>query len=138
MTTRQSATTAAPAEPCSFVIFGASGDLVHRLLIPALYNLAARGLLPDAFAIIGIARADKSEAAFRAELESGLRRFAIGRIEDEIVGRLLGCVGYIRGDADDPETYHRLGEALERVERARDTRRNRLFYLATPPAAFAA
>jgi glucose-6-phosphate 1-dehydrogenase len=55
-----------PADPCSFVIFGASGDMAHRLLVPALYNLAVGGLLPDAFAIIGIARGDKSEGEFRA------------------------------------------------------------------------
>jgi glucose-6-phosphate 1-dehydrogenase len=126
-----------PADPCSFVIFGASGDLVHRLLVPALYNLAVGGLLPEAFAIIGVARGDKSEEKFRAGLESGLRKFAIGRINDDVMGQLLSCVAYVSGDADDPATYHKLAKVLEQVERARDTRGNRLFYLATPPASFA-
>src|SRR5258708_5042895 len=137
MKTKRSATTAAPADPCCLVIFGASGDLARRLLMPALYNLEARGLLPEGFAIIGIARADKSEEAFRTELEGGLRHFAIGKVDDEIVRRLLNCVHYIGGDADDPATYQKLGKALTRVERALDTHRNRLFYLATPPSEFA-
>ncbi len=130
------ATAPRPADPCSFVIFGASGDLVHRLLVPALYNLAVGGLLPEAFAIIGVARGDKSEEEFRAGLESGLRRFAIGRINDDVMARLLSCVAYVSGDADDPATYRKLAKVLDRVERARNTRRNRLFYLATPPASF--
>src|SRR5215470_5624867 len=137
MMTKRPATTAVPADPCCFIVFGASGDLAHRLLVPALYNLAARGLLPEAFAIIGVARAEKSEEAFRAELEDGLRRFAVGKVDDEIARRLLGCVGYVAGGADDPATYQRLEEALTRVEGARGTRGNRLFYLATPPSAFA-
>src|SRR5215470_16479654 len=104
MMTKRPATTAVPADPCCFIVFGASGDLAHRLLVPALYNLAARGLLPEAFAIIGVARAEKSEQAFRTELENGLRHFAIGKVEDQVVNRLLSCVGYVAGDADDPAT----------------------------------
>ena len=137
MNTKRPATTAARADPCSFIIFGASGDLAHRLLVPALYNLAVRGLLPDAFVIIGVARAEKSAEAFRAELENALSQFAIGAIDREVASRLFSCVGYVSGDAADPATYRKLDEALERVERARDTRGNRLFYLATPPSAFA-
>src|SRR5215475_4464435 len=137
MMTRRSASTAAPADPCCFVVFGACGDLAHRLLVPALYNLAVRGMLPEAFAIIGVARAEKSAEAFRTELENGLNQFAISPIDREVVRRLVGCVGYVSGDAADPATYRKLDEALERVERARDTHGNRLFYLATPPSAFA-
>src|SRR5262249_19085120 len=96
---------ARPADPCSFGIFCASGDMARRLRVPALYNLAVGGLLPDAFAIIGVARGDKSEEEFRAGLESGLRQFAIGRINDDVMGRLLSCVAYVGGDADDPATY---------------------------------
>src|SRR6266446_2575710 len=121
MTTKRPAARAVPADPCCFIVFGASGDLAHRLLVPALYNLAIRGLLPDAFAIIGVARAEKSAETFRTELEIGLRRFAVGKVDDEIVRRLLGYVGYVAGGADDPATYQRLEEALTRVERARDT-----------------
>ena len=119
------------------MIFGASGDLARRLLMPALYNLKAQGLLPEAFGLIGVARADKSREAFRTELENGLRHFAIGKLDAEIVGRLLSGVGYVGGEVNDPVTYNKLGEALARVERTQDTGRNRLFYMATPPSAFA-
>src|SRR5215472_10240028 len=109
MKVRHPATTAARADACCFVIFGASGDLTHRLLLPALYNLAAGGLLPEAFSIIGVARADISDAAFRDDLAKGLRRFATGKVEEGVADRLLNCVGYVQGDADDPATYQRLG-----------------------------
>jgi glucose-6-phosphate 1-dehydrogenase len=137
MNRKRSASAAAPAGPCCFVIFGASGDLTHRLLLPALYNLAAGGLLPEAFSIIGIARVEKSNDAFRSDLAKSLRRFAIRDVDEETVSRLLAGVSYVNGDADDPATYERLARELARIERARDTRGNRLFYLATPPAAFA-
>jgi glucose-6-phosphate 1-dehydrogenase len=105
--------------------------------MPALYNLKAQGLLPEAFGLMGVARADMSREAFRTELENGLRHFAIGKLDAEIVGRLLSGVSYVGGDANDPATYNKLGEALARVERTQDTGRNRLFYMATPPSAFA-
>jgi glucose-6-phosphate 1-dehydrogenase len=136
MTAKQPATKAKPADPSSFVIFGASGDLTHRLLVPALYNLAADGLLPQAFAIIGVARGEKSDDAFRADLAAALSRFASRKVDAEVAKRLLGCVSYLSGDAEDPATYERLKAALARTERACGVG-NRLFYLATPPAAFA-
>jgi glucose-6-phosphate 1-dehydrogenase len=126
-----------PADPCCFVIFGASGDLTHRLLIPALYNLGAGGLLPDAFSVIGVARKELSSDAFRAGLEKSLREFAKRRVDDTVARRLLACVTYLQGDAEDPATFERLRHTLQRIETARGTRGNRLFYLATPPAAFA-
>jgi glucose-6-phosphate 1-dehydrogenase len=137
MRIRQTGTTAKPADPCTFVIFGSSGDMAHRLLVPALYNLAAAGLLPDCFALVGVARGDSTEQAFRADLENSLRQYAIGRLDEDVVGRLLNCVGYVGGDAEDPATYRKLTKVLERVERIRHTGHNRLFYVATPPASFA-
>ena len=73
-----------PGDPCSFVIFGASGDLTRRLLIPALYNLGAGGLLPDAFSVIGVARKDFSNDAFRAHMEKGLREFATREVDARV------------------------------------------------------
>src|SRR6266545_1512397 len=112
-----SANVAAPAGPCCLVIFGASGDLTHRLLMPALYNLAAAGQLPDAFAIIGTARGEKSNDAFRNDLAQGLRQFAIRNVDEGIIAQLLSCTSYVSGAADDPATYRRLDQELARVER---------------------
>jgi glucose-6-phosphate 1-dehydrogenase len=131
------ANVAPPAGPCCLVVFGASGDLTHRLLVPALYNLAAGGLLPDAFAIIGIARREMSNDAFRSDLAQALRRFAIRSIDERTTSRLLARATYVNGGADDPSTYKRLDRELAQVERACATGGNRLFYLATPPSAFA-
>jgi glucose-6-phosphate 1-dehydrogenase len=125
-----------PADPCCFVVFGASGDLTHRLLIPALYNLAVGGLLPEPFSLVGVARDDVPSEAFRKQLGATLRQFATRPVDDVVADRLLACVSYVRGAADDPETYERLRQELERVESVRSTRGNRLFYLATPPGAF--
>ena len=136
MSPKHPAGAAAPADPCCFVIFGASGDLTHRLLLPALYNLAAADLLPRAFSIIGIARGEMSNDAFRDDIARSLRRFALRHVEQGTVDRLLAGVSYVSGTADDPGTYERLARELARVEQSRHTRGNRIFYLATPPAAF--
>src|SRR5262249_50606834 len=89
------ASTARPADPCCFVIFGASGNLTHRLLLPALYNLAAAHLLPQAFSIIGVARGEMSNDAFRGDLAEGLRRFALRKVEQATADRLLACARYL-------------------------------------------
>jgi glucose-6-phosphate 1-dehydrogenase len=135
--TRTGATTARPADPCCLVIFGATGDLTHRLLVPALYNLAADGLLPEAFALVGVARSDLSSKAFRDDLAKSLPKFATRQIDQSIVKRVLACVAYVQGDPDDEATYKKIGQELARIERERGTKGNRLFYLATPPAGFA-
>jgi glucose-6-phosphate 1-dehydrogenase len=126
-----------PADPCCFVIFGASGDLTHRLLMPALYNLSAAGALPDGFSLIGVARTEMSDDAFRIDLQDSLRKFATRQVDSATADKLLACTSYVRGAADDPRTYQALGDKLQRIERTRATGGNRLFYLATPPAGFA-
>jgi len=126
-----------PADPCCLVIFGASGDLTHRLLLPALYNLAVDNLLPKAFALIGVARTPSSNEGFAADLKNSLPKFATRTIDQSVVARLLGCVAYVQGGPDDNATYEKLGRELDRIERERGTKGNRLFYLATPPAGFA-
>ncbi len=125
------------ADPCTFVIFGASGDLAHRLLVPALYNLAASGLLPPAFNIVGVARMQSSTEAYRQELKDSLRKFATRPVNDETANQLLASVTYLQGDGNDPGTIKPLQRDLARIERERPTNGNRLFYLATPPSVFA-
>jgi glucose-6-phosphate 1-dehydrogenase len=126
-----------PADPCCFVIFGAAGDLTKRLLVPALYNLAADHLLPERFAVVGVARAEMSDEQFRQAMGAALRRFATGKISTEVADRLLEGFFYVRGVFDDAATYRRLGERLTEVERTCATGGNCLFYLATPPDVFA-
>jgi glucose-6-phosphate 1-dehydrogenase len=120
------------AGPCAFVIFGASGDLTKRLLVPALYNLAAARLLPDEFAVIGVARGDLSDDAFRSHMRDALREFTTGPVSPEIVRDLTARFSYLRGDFDDPNTYRMLSEKLS----AGRPGGNCLFYLATPPSVF--
>jgi glucose-6-phosphate 1-dehydrogenase len=124
-------------QPCEFVIFGVTGDLTHRLVIPALYNLAVAELLPDRFCVGGVARRGMSNDALRESLMKGLRRFATRPVEDKIARRLLECVSCIEADPSEPASFDRLKQQLERLEAAHRTGGNRLFYLATPPDAFA-
>ena len=126
-----------PADPCAFVIFGAAGDLTKRLLLPALYNLAAARLLPDGFCLVGVARHDLSAEQFRHDMREALREFATGQVAPETLDRLLSCCRYVHGDFDDPATFERLRSELADVGRGRGTRDNCLFYLATPPDLFA-
>jgi glucose-6-phosphate 1-dehydrogenase len=122
---------------CAFVIFGVTGDLTHRLVLPSLYNLAANGLLPDRFCIVGITRKGMTSDKLRDNLMEGLRKFATRPIEDEIAAQMLQCVTAIEADPKEPESFDQLKERLEQLEAARETGGNRLFYLATPPNAFA-
>ena len=126
-----------PPDPCTFVIFGAAGDLTKRLLVPALYNLAAERLLPERFAVVGVARAEMSDEQFRQTMGSALREFATGKVAAKVADRLLEGFSYVQGDFNDAATYRRLCDRLTEVERDRGTAGNSLFYLATPPDVFA-
>ncbi|MDP1869166.1 MAG: glucose-6-phosphate dehydrogenase [Bradyrhizobium sp.] len=123
-------------DPCSFVIFGVTGDLAHRLVVPALYNLAANDLLPDHFCIVGIARKALSSEELSASLMKGLRQFATRKVDDAIARRLLACVTCIEADPADPASFDAMRERLDEIEAIRKTGGNRLFYLATPPSGF--
>jgi len=124
-------------EPCCLVIFGVTGDLAHRLIVPALYNLAEQNLLPERFCIIGVVRKDMANDALRDSLLDGLRRFATRPVDHAMARKLFGCVTSVTADPDDPASFDHLGAELERLEQSSGTGGNRLFYLATPPAAFA-
>src|ERR1700739_4261031 len=123
-------------DPCAFVIFGVSGDLAHRLVIPALYNLAATNLLPEKYCIVGVARRGMSNVALAESLMKGLKQFATRPVDDALARQLLSCVTAIEADPSDPASFDALHERLDRLEAARGTGGNRLFYLATPPNAF--
>jgi glucose-6-phosphate 1-dehydrogenase len=123
-------------DPCAFVIFGASGDLAKRKLLPALLNLRLHGLLPTDFAVVGVARRDTDQEKFRAQMTEDIRRFATQRIEDAIWSEIRERIYFCRGDFDVPETYERLRETLGSLGQAHRTGGNCLFYLATPPEYF--
>ena len=123
-------------DPCSFVIFGVTGDLAHRLVVPALYNLAAGDLLPDRFCLVGVARKGMTSDGLRESLMKGLRQFATRAVDDAIAQRLLACVTCVEADPREPESFDAMSKQLDKLEAARDTGGNRLFYLATPPSAF--
>jgi glucose-6-phosphate 1-dehydrogenase len=123
-------------DPCSFVIFGVTGDLAHRLVIPALYNLAANNLLPEKFCVVGIARKGISSEELRNSLMEGLHKYATRKVDDTIAKKLLGCLSCIEADPKDPASFDAMSKQLDELETAQKTGGNRLFYLATPPNAF--
>ncbi|MGH7322070.1 MAG: glucose-6-phosphate dehydrogenase, partial [Candidatus Rokuibacteriota bacterium] len=126
-----------PADPCLMVIFGASGDLTKRLLMPALYNLACDRLLPSRFAIVGIALDELSTAGFRERMSADIRRFSTRKEFDAATwADFVPRLHYTPGTFDDPAAYGRLGDLVRAIETEHDTRANTLFYLATPPAVF--
>jgi glucose-6-phosphate 1-dehydrogenase len=124
------------ADPCAFVIFGVSGDLTHRLVIPALYNLATSSLLPDKFCIVGVARRGMSGVELAESLMKGLKQFATRPVDEARAKELLSCVTAIEADPSDPASFDKMRAQLNEVEAARGTDGNRLFYLATPPNGF--
>jgi glucose-6-phosphate 1-dehydrogenase len=125
-------------EACAVVIFGASGDLTRRKLIPALYNLAWGRALPAGVAVVGVARSQKTDESFRAETHQAVARFSRRKpIEEALWTDFERGLTYVRGAADDPATYESLRAHLNRVDADRGTGGNRLFYLAVPPSEFA-
>ena len=125
-----------PAPPCTFVIFGAAGDLTKRKLLPALYNLKAASLLPRQLAIVGVARKQKSHEQFREEQSKDIREFATQKVDEALWNELRSGLFYESGEFSDPATYAKLKALLEEVARSQHTMGNVLFYLATPPEFF--
>ncbi len=125
-------------EPCAMVIFGASGDLTRRKLVPALYQLARDGLLPANFSLMGFARTAMTDESFRQSLLEGCCSLAeIGAVDTALWRRFSEGIFYCRGESNDPEAYQRLGAGLLRLDKERGGNGNRFFYLATPPSIYA-
>ena len=123
--------------PCTMVIFGASGDLTRRKLLPAIYALTHEGLLGDRFAVIGFARREMSDEAFREEMRRAVEKFSRVPVKPEVWSGLAPRIHYARGDFGDGAAYQHLAAACAEADRHHGTEGNRLFYLATPPAAYA-
>ena len=133
---REGLSTRAVPQPCSVVIFGATGDLTHRKLVPALYNLAADGELPPAVAVVGFARREKSDDEFRQELEESTRKFSRQSVRDEIWKTFAQSIFYHQSDFGDESGYKTLAAKLDKIDKERGTRGNRLFYFAVAPDQF--
>ena len=123
-------------QPCTIVIFGATGDLTHRKLVPALYNLAAEGELPPAVAVLGFARRPKTDDQFRQEMEEATRQFSRQNVRDEIWTTFAKSLFYHQSDFSEEEGYKTLAARLDQLDSERGTRGNRLFYLAVAPEQF--
>jgi glucose-6-phosphate 1-dehydrogenase len=124
-------------DPAIMVVFGATGDLTRRKLMPALYNLALEHLLPPAFAVVGVARRAGGDDEFRADMRRAVDRHSrTGPVQADVWDAFAQGLFYVRADFGDIESYRALGVALERIEQERNTGGNRVFYLATPPELF--
>lgn len=128
---------AAPAESCVLVIFGITGDLSRRKLIPALYHLKRAGALPDKFAVVGVSRSGGDAGALREQLHENAVEFSRSKAPDpEIWRRFAERIHCVQGDVDDPDTYARLDAKCREVSASGDIGGNRLYYLAVAPSIF--
>src|ERR1051325_6339215 len=119
------------------VIFGASGDLTQRKLMPALYSLAHDGLLPAGQTIVGFARPEFTDEAWRMAMREACNKFARVRpVDDAVWENFAKGIFYVRGDFNDPEAYLRLNQRLQECDRTRGTGGRRIYYLAVPPNFF--
>ena len=126
------------AGPCAFVIFGATGDLAKRKLIPALFRLVQQHLLPAEFAVVGLGRTQMPDEEFRSRMrEALLESFEDGGLDEEVWQSFARAMRFLTSDVRNPEDYRRLAALLEEVDRERGTAGNRLFYLSLPPEAYA-
>jgi glucose-6-phosphate 1-dehydrogenase len=123
-------------DPCAVVVFGATGDLTSRKLMPALYNLSRERLLPSGFSIVGFARRDWSDEQFRALMKEAVSENSREPLQDDIWDSFARGLHYVRSNFDDADGYARLRDRLTAQDDAHGASGNRLFYLATPPNAY--
>ncbi len=119
------------------VIFGFTGDLTRRKLIPALYNLASQQLLSREFAVIGIGRSPMNDEDVRKKVTEDFKQFATGSVDQKLWEWFVRRISYVNGDLDDPGTYDRLKEKLAQVDKEHNSHGNYFFYMATAPKFFA-
>ena len=125
-------------EPCTVVIMGATGDLAHRMLLPALYNLAVDHLLPHGFAVVGFARQEQAHDDFRTDMRKSVNAFSrFAPIQDKVWDSFAEGMFFQPADFADLRCYQELAQLLQTVDEERGTQGNRIFYLAVPPTAVA-
>src|SRR5579859_3746465 len=123
-------------EPLTLVIFGATGDLAHRKLVPALYNLTEQNLLPDRMAIVGFGRSQRDDDTFRGELRKSVEETG-SKVVNDTWDTFAQRITYVHGRYDDEDSFDHLCTVLDRIDEQAQTRNHRLFYLATPPNVYA-
>jgi glucose-6-phosphate 1-dehydrogenase len=124
-------------DPNIVVLFGATGDLAHRKVVPALYHLWAGALLPEKFALVCFGRRDATDASMRTDLRASLEKHArVKPIDEARWSEFAARISYVKGAFDDPESYAALSRHLDAIDASVGTGGNRLFYLATPASSF--
>jgi glucose-6-phosphate 1-dehydrogenase len=125
-----------PVAPTNLVIFGATGDLARRKLLPAVYNLAHEGALPGHFNLIGVSRGELSHNAYREIAAESIRTFSRTQADESVLSGLLDELRYVSGSFDDPATYEAVTAALAELDDAAGEPMSRAFYLSTAPEFF--
>ncbi len=123
-------------DPCLIVVFGATGDLTARKILPAIYNLRRAGLLPPETSVVGFARRELDDEKFRQLAREAVEQHSRVPVEEGLWNDFADGIFYQRGDFAERTTFRDLGERLEQIDAARGTGNNRLLYLATPPSAY--
>ncbi|KFI74528.1 glucose-6-phosphate dehydrogenase [Bifidobacterium mongoliense] len=124
------------AGPCSLVIFGVTGDLSRKKLLPAIYDLASRGLLPPSFSLIGFARRDWTNEHFIAFVKEAVEQRSRTPFKEATWENLAKGIRFVQGTFDDAEAFTRLSDTVQELDRDRGTRGNHAFYMSVPPSAF--
>ena len=125
-----------PVHPTALVIFGATGDLAHRKLLPALYNLAHEGALPERFELIGVSRRDRPDADFRSDARASIEKFSRRKPDPNVLEGLLANARYVPGSFDDDAVYAELDRTLSEFDQQAGHPLDRVFYLSTAPEFF--
>jgi glucose-6-phosphate 1-dehydrogenase len=123
-------------EPCALVIFGVTGDLARKKLIPAVYDLANRGLLPPGFVMLGFARRDWDHGTFEQISKEAAQQHARTPWRDQVWARLSGNIKFVPGAFDDDAAFDKLSQTLDELRASHGIRGNAAFYFSIPPAAF--
>ena len=125
-----------PVRPTTLVIFGATGDLAHRKLLPAIYNLAHEGALPERFELVGVARSEHSDDEFRAIARDSIERFSRRKPDAKVLEGLLAEMRYVSGSFDTDQAFLDVGRILREFDERAGYTLNRIYYLATAPHFF--
>jgi len=124
------------AGPSGLVIFGVTGDLSRKKLMPAVYDLANRGLLPPGFALVGFARREWKDQDFEQVVHDAVKQYARTPFDEQVWAQLAQGVRFVSGDFDDAPAFLRLKEVIDELDRDRGTMGNHAFYLSIPPKSF--